>query len=210
MFIVGLAPPDRSVRIWGLFGSNTATAFASQFMFSCDIHRTYGGACRAQRRRLPTWRAWELSPIYGDFTGFPHAILTSGARDLFLSLTMLTHRKLRRWASSPLFAHPVMQMYQSPFSKIAVGLKGGAQNVYATGVAALHGNPPVVTRNDGFPARRASRYLISPRMVSASQLCSVAKLVMGKGCAGPGTNFWTNPVWPKKAGQKARSSWFTC
>ena len=34
--------------------------------------------------------------MYGDFTDFPHAILTSGARDLFLSLTMLTHRKLRR------------------------------------------------------------------------------------------------------------------
>src|SRR5260370_35521332 len=68
VFIVGLAPPDRSVRIWGLFGCNTATAFASQFMFSCDIHRYLRGACRAQRRRLPTWRAWELSPIYGDFT----------------------------------------------------------------------------------------------------------------------------------------------
>lgn len=37
-----------------------------------------------------------LSPIYGDFTGFPPAILTSGTRDLFLSLTVLTHRKLRR------------------------------------------------------------------------------------------------------------------
>ncbi len=37
-----------------------------------------------------------LSPIYGNFTGFPPAILTSGTRDLFLSLTVLTHRKLRR------------------------------------------------------------------------------------------------------------------
>jgi epsilon-lactone hydrolase len=37
----------------------------------------------------------QLSPIYGDFTGFPPAILTSGTRDLFLSLTVLTHRKLR-------------------------------------------------------------------------------------------------------------------
>jgi monoterpene epsilon-lactone hydrolase len=37
-----------------------------------------------------------LSPIYGDFSGFPPAILTSGTRDLFLSLTVLTHRKLRR------------------------------------------------------------------------------------------------------------------
>jgi acetyl esterase/lipase len=38
----------------------------------------------------------QLSPIYGDFSGFPPAILTSGTRDLFLSLTVLTHRKLRR------------------------------------------------------------------------------------------------------------------
>jgi monoterpene epsilon-lactone hydrolase len=38
----------------------------------------------------------QLSPIYGDFTGFPPAILTSGTRDLFLSLTVLTHRRLRR------------------------------------------------------------------------------------------------------------------
>jgi acetyl esterase/lipase len=38
----------------------------------------------------------QLSPIYGDFTGFPPAILTSGTRDLLLSLTVLAHRKLRR------------------------------------------------------------------------------------------------------------------
>ena len=37
-----------------------------------------------------------LSPIYGDFSGFPPAILTSGTRDLFLSNTVRTHRKLRR------------------------------------------------------------------------------------------------------------------
>jgi len=38
----------------------------------------------------------QLSPIYGDFTGLPPAILTTGTRDLFLSNTVLTHRKLRR------------------------------------------------------------------------------------------------------------------
>jgi epsilon-lactone hydrolase len=37
-----------------------------------------------------------LSPIYGDFGGFPPAILTSGTRDLFLSHTVRTHRKLRQ------------------------------------------------------------------------------------------------------------------
>ncbi len=38
----------------------------------------------------------ELSPIFGDFTGFPPAILTSGTRDLILSDTVRTHRKLRQ------------------------------------------------------------------------------------------------------------------
>lgn len=37
-----------------------------------------------------------LSPIYGDFHGFPPAILTTGTRDLFLSNTVRTHRALRR------------------------------------------------------------------------------------------------------------------
>ena len=37
-----------------------------------------------------------ISPIYGDFKGFPPTILTSGTRDLFLSNTVRTHRKLRR------------------------------------------------------------------------------------------------------------------
>lgn len=37
-----------------------------------------------------------LSPIYGDFSGFPPTILTTGTRDLFLSNTVRTHRKLRR------------------------------------------------------------------------------------------------------------------
>ena len=38
----------------------------------------------------------QISPIYGDFAGFPATILTSGTRDLFLSNTVRTHRKLRR------------------------------------------------------------------------------------------------------------------
>ena len=37
-----------------------------------------------------------ISPIYGDFKEFPPTILTSGTRDLFLSNTVRTHRKLRR------------------------------------------------------------------------------------------------------------------
>src|SRR5882757_2228753 len=37
-----------------------------------------------------------ISPIYGDFKGFPPALLTSGTRDLFLSNTVRTHRALKR------------------------------------------------------------------------------------------------------------------
>jgi acetyl esterase/lipase len=36
-----------------------------------------------------------LSPVYGDFAGFPPTILTTGTRDLFLSNTVRVHRKLR-------------------------------------------------------------------------------------------------------------------
>lgn len=36
-----------------------------------------------------------LSPVYGDLSGFPPAILTTGTRDLLLSNTVRVHRKLR-------------------------------------------------------------------------------------------------------------------
>ena len=37
-----------------------------------------------------------LSPLFGDMHGFPPTILTSGTRDLLLSNTVRTHRKLRQ------------------------------------------------------------------------------------------------------------------
>lgn len=37
-----------------------------------------------------------LSPIFGDMSGFPPTILTTGTRDLLLSNTVRTHRKLRQ------------------------------------------------------------------------------------------------------------------
>lgn len=37
-----------------------------------------------------------LSPVYGDVTGFPPTLLTSGTRDLFLSNTVRMHLKLRQ------------------------------------------------------------------------------------------------------------------
>ncbi len=36
-----------------------------------------------------------ISPIYGDFTGFPPTFLVTGTRDLFLSNTVRAHTKLR-------------------------------------------------------------------------------------------------------------------
>jgi epsilon-lactone hydrolase len=38
----------------------------------------------------------QLSPIYGDFHGFPPTFLTAGTRDLLLSNTVRVHRKLRQ------------------------------------------------------------------------------------------------------------------
>ena len=36
-----------------------------------------------------------ISPVYGDFEGFPPTYLITGTRDMFLSDTARTHRKLR-------------------------------------------------------------------------------------------------------------------
>lgn len=36
-----------------------------------------------------------LSPVYGDLSGFPPTLLTSGTRDLFLSNTVRVHQKMR-------------------------------------------------------------------------------------------------------------------
>ena len=37
-----------------------------------------------------------VSPVYGDFAGFPPTFLVTGTRDLFLSNTVRTHIKLRQ------------------------------------------------------------------------------------------------------------------
>lgn len=37
-----------------------------------------------------------VSPVYGDFKGFPPAILVTGTRDLLLSDAVRVHRKLRQ------------------------------------------------------------------------------------------------------------------
>jgi acetyl esterase/lipase len=37
-----------------------------------------------------------VSPLYGDFDGFPPTFLVTGTRDLLLSATARTHTKIRR------------------------------------------------------------------------------------------------------------------
>ena len=51
--------------------------------------KLYAGEQVARASRL-------ISPLYGNLSGFPPAILISGTRDLLLSLTVRTHRKLRQ------------------------------------------------------------------------------------------------------------------
>jgi monoterpene epsilon-lactone hydrolase len=73
------------------------SAFANAFVDNVLVARDgwAGGAAKiyAPGRDL---RDPLISPIYGDFMGFPPAILTSGTRDLLLSDTVRVHRKLRQ------------------------------------------------------------------------------------------------------------------
>jgi acetyl esterase/lipase len=48
-----------------------------------------------------------ISPVYGDLSGFPPTILTSGTRDLLLSNTVRVHRKLRQAG-----VETVLQVYE--------------------------------------------------------------------------------------------------
>jgi monoterpene epsilon-lactone hydrolase len=61
-----------------------------------------------------------ISPLRADLSGFPPTILITGTRDLFLSLTLLVHRKLRR-AGVPAELHVVegashFQYFINPFA----------------------------------------------------------------------------------------------
>lgn len=59
---------------------------------------TYDGSLGAAARLYAAGRDLKdplLSPVYGDFSGFPPTYLVTGTRDMFLSDTARTHRKLR-------------------------------------------------------------------------------------------------------------------
>jgi monoterpene epsilon-lactone hydrolase len=64
-----------------------------------DVLVTYDGVLGAAAKLYANGHDLKdpfLSPIYGDFHGFPPAILTTGTRDLFLSNTVRVHRKLKQ------------------------------------------------------------------------------------------------------------------
>lgn len=72
-----------------------------------------------------------LSPLRGDLTGFPPTMLITGTRDLFLSLTVLVHRKLRR-AGVPAELHVVegashFQYFINPFAEESQEIFGELQ-----------------------------------------------------------------------------------
>jgi len=59
---------------------------------------TYGGTLKATAELYANGADLKnplLSPVYGDFSGFPPTYLVTGTRDLFLSNTLRVHRKLR-------------------------------------------------------------------------------------------------------------------
>jgi monoterpene epsilon-lactone hydrolase len=75
-----------------------------------------------------------ISPIYGNFEGFPPAILTSGTCDLLLSNTVRIHRKLRQarveaalqvfeGMSHAQYLHPFMSETEEAFAEITGFLK---------------------------------------------------------------------------------------
>ena len=75
-----------------------------------------------------------ISPIYGNFDGFPPAILTSGTRDLFLSNSVRAHRKLRQAGveaalqvfegmSHAQYLHPFLPETEEAFAEITGFLK---------------------------------------------------------------------------------------
>jgi acetyl esterase/lipase len=69
-----------------------------------------------------------LSPVYGDFTGWPPTVLISGTRDLLLSTTIRIHRRLRAArVTAELHVYEGMShadyltAYRSPESRDALG-----------------------------------------------------------------------------------------
>lgn len=88
-----IAPGTPWVDLTGAGDSLQANAFVDNVLVSPTGWITGAARLYAGRRNLADPL---ISPINGDFRGFPPAILTSGTRDLLLSDTVRAHRALRR------------------------------------------------------------------------------------------------------------------
>jgi monoterpene epsilon-lactone hydrolase len=111
-----LAPGSPWVDLSGAGDSVSANAFVDNVLVSYEgwlgaAARLYAGAAGLGDPLV--------SPLYGDFSGFPPAILTSGTRDLLLSDTVRAHRKLRQAgveASLQLFEAQSHAQFLTPFA----------------------------------------------------------------------------------------------
>lgn len=88
-----IAPGTPWCDLTGAGDSRQANAFVDNVLVSDTgwVGAAAGLYADGHDRRDPL-----ISPIYGDFSGFPPAILTSGTRDLLLSDTVRAHRRLRQ------------------------------------------------------------------------------------------------------------------
>jgi acetyl esterase/lipase len=87
-----IAPGTPWVDLTGAGDSIMANAFVDNVLVAST---GWAGAAAKLYAGTHDLRDPLISPIFGDFSGLPPAILTSGTRDLFLSHTVRTHRKLR-------------------------------------------------------------------------------------------------------------------
>ena len=82
---------------WSDLGKTGDSYFANAW--ADNVLVAYGGVLEGMSQLYAGGRSLKtpwLSPIYGDFSGFPPTILTTGTRDLFLSNTVRAHRALKR------------------------------------------------------------------------------------------------------------------
>jgi acetyl esterase/lipase len=111
---LGLGSPW--VDLTGAGDSLAANAFVDNVLVSND---GWVGAAAQLYAGNHDLRNPLISPIYGDFTHLPPSILTSGTRDLLLSDTVRTHRKLRQAgvaASLQVFEAQSHTQFLTPFA----------------------------------------------------------------------------------------------
>lgn len=82
---------------WSELAENGDSYFVNRFVDAAAP--TYEGLLAASAKFYAGGRDMSdplLSPVNGDFSGFPPTLLFSGTRDLFLSNTVRVHRKMRQ------------------------------------------------------------------------------------------------------------------